>query len=144
MVLIAAVEGGGTTFKVAICRSEDGSIVQRFETDSGDDPTACLAACGAFLRRYRPLAALGIATFGPVGVKVEDPSTYGRILPSSPKAAWRNVDLVTPLRAACGGGGGVGVADSTTDDTDDPDPDTDDDSIDLDVVILCSSFGIYC
>ena len=118
MVLIAAVEGGGTTFKVAICRSEDGSIVQRFETDSGDDPTACLAACGAFLRRYRPLAALGIATFGPVGVKVEDPSTYGRILPSSPKAAWRNVDLVTPLRAACGGGGGVSVADSTTNDAD--------------------------
>ena len=106
MVLIAAVEGGGTSFKVAICRADDGSIVQRLQVDSsGDDPTACLDACCTFLRQFQPLAALGIATFGPVGVKVDDPTTYGRILSSSPKAAWRNVDVRTPLLAACRGNG---------------------------------------
>ena len=104
MVLIAAVEGGGTSFKVAICR-EDGTVIRRFQADSSNDdaPTTTLAACAAFLRTFAPIAALGIATFGPVGVKPNDAATYGRILPSSPKASWRNVDVLTPLRAACGG-----------------------------------------
>ena len=104
MVLIAAVEGGGTSFKVAICR-EDGTVIRRFQADSSNDdaPTTTLAACAAFLRTFAPVAALGIATFGPVGVKPNDAATCGRILPSSPKASWRNVDVLTPLRAACGG-----------------------------------------
>jgi fructokinase len=45
---------------------------------------------------------LGIATFGPVGLSRDDASTYGHILSTTPKAAWRNIDIVTPLQAACG------------------------------------------
>ena len=109
MVLIAAVECGGTSFKVAVCRP-DGTVVERFAADSSpDDPTRTLGECADFLRQFASsnIAALGIATFGPVGVREEEEEnseTYGRILQSSPKASWRGVDLLTPLRDACGHG----------------------------------------
>lgn len=46
--------------------------------------------------------ALGIATFGPVGLKQND-KYYGCILPGSPKAAWRTVNLLEPFAKACKG-----------------------------------------
>jgi fructokinase len=107
---VAAVEGGGTSFKVAIGRidsyHEPPTIVHRTQISSRQ-PSETLDACAAFLRQHKPThgyTALGIATFGPVGVKLEDPATYGRILPQSPKAEWRNVDFLTPLQTACQGG----------------------------------------
>ncbi|EED90841.1 fructokinase, partial [Thalassiosira pseudonana CCMP1335] len=45
--------------------------------------------------------AVGIATFGPAGVN-KDTANYGRILEGSPKREWRGVDLITPIRQACG------------------------------------------
>jgi fructokinase len=44
---------------------------------------------------------VGIATFGPAGVN-KDTANYGRILEGSPKREWRGVDLITPIRQACG------------------------------------------
>ena len=48
-----------------------------------------------------PYDALGICTFGPVGVNPLKPETYGKILPGSPKKEWRNVDILTPILDAC-------------------------------------------
>ena len=101
--VIAAVEGGGSSFKVAVCQvtGDDPVVLAREEVKtSSDNPAATLAECVAFLQKHKPAngyQALGLATFGPVGVRPDDPDTYGRILESSPKAAWRNMDLLTPL-----------------------------------------------
>jgi fructokinase len=124
-VIIAAVEGGGTSFRVAICRVHNDNnndnennntipeILHRIEIDSShDDPARTLQECVAFLERHKPSGvdnggyyALGLATFGPVGVDIHKTEMYGRILPTTPKESWRNVDILTPLKAACQGSG---------------------------------------
>jgi len=110
--LVAAVEGGGTSFVVAVARLRAGAadgapeILFRLEVDSShDQPHQTLEACVDFFLSHKPesgYAALGIAIFGPVGL---DPSrkTYGTILGSSPKQPWRNVDFLEPLSQACRG-----------------------------------------
>lgn len=97
---IAAVEGGGTSFEIAICDLQ-GHILDRKSIVSRNDPATTLTRCALFLGQHE-IVALGIAVFGPVGVKPQCDDTYGRILNSSPKLEWRNVDLLTPLREACG------------------------------------------
>jgi len=110
------VEGGGTSFRVAVCRLEnansDPEIIARDEFDSSHDhPKQTLAECVAFFQKHNPqnnnrtsgYDALGIATFGPVGVDENHPESYGHILASSPKAVWRDVDFLTPLKNACQG-----------------------------------------
>ena len=108
-VIIAAVEGGGTSFVVAVAELVGGSspkILFTSEVDSSHDkPLQTLEQCCIFFRQHKPkdgYHALGIATFGPVGL-VESRPTYGRILASSPKQSWRNVDFLTPLSDACRG-----------------------------------------
>lgn len=56
-------------------------------------------SCTAIVLGYD---ALGIASFGPIGLNEND-KHYGCILPGSPKAAWRNVNLVEPFVKACKG-----------------------------------------
>lgn len=108
-IFFAAVEGGGTSFVVAVAQQVDNCIpkvLHRYEVDSSHgNPSRTLSECVDILRKHKPeigYHALGIATFGPVGL---DPSctNYGRILDSSPKKAWRNVDFLTPLAKACRG-----------------------------------------
>jgi fructokinase len=114
-MIIAAVEGGGNTFKVAICRvavSEVSNsvilpdILYRTEVQTHhDDPNKTLDECCCFLTAHKPAKgyhALGVATFGPVGVHKSSKS-YGCILWTSPKAAWRGVNLLQPFRRACKG-----------------------------------------
>jgi fructokinase len=119
---IAAVEAGGTSFVVAICKVTSQSattlpqIVHRFEADSSrDSPKTTLEACTQFLEQHRPprgYHALGIASFGPLGVDESNSANYGKILASSPKKNWRNVDLSTPLKKACQGTSSTGTSTS--------------------------------
>ncbi|KAG7337870.1 ROK family protein [Nitzschia inconspicua] len=120
---IAAVEGGGTTFVVAVAQVKKGpsssstpstpSILHRQEIDSShDDPERTLEGCAAFFRQHKPVEgydALGIGMFGPVGL---NPSSkeYGSILGSSPKAAWRNVNFLRPLEEACRGSNPLSIS----------------------------------
>lgn len=113
---IVAVEGGGTSFRLAICElvkqdditsTPSPTIVARTEIDSShDNPQKTLLDCVEFLLAHKPLRgydALGLATFGPVGVLPHRRETYGHILPTTPKPAWRGVDLLSPLQKACQG-----------------------------------------
>jgi len=110
-VVLAAVEGGGTSFRVSICEVSSDSVVptilHRTQIDSShSDPHWTLDECSRFLYMHKPPAgyhALGLATFGPVGVHRSDDETYGCILNSSPKATWRGVNLLKPLAQACEG-----------------------------------------
>ena len=89
---------------------------------------AFLAKCRAEIvpggGRY---SAVGIATFGPAGVdpssrggRGRSGSSYGTILPGTPKKEWRGFDLLAPVAVACGipgggGGGGTGWVGFDTD-----------------------------
>jgi fructokinase len=77
--------------------------LHRDEFPSDADPHLCLRQCAAFFRTHTPpkgYRSLGVACFGPLGLH-PNTATYGRILQSSPKAIWRNVDILTPLIEAC-------------------------------------------
>ena len=110
---IVAAEGGGTSFRLAVCELPETAvssapiIVARAEIDSShDNPQKTLLECVEFLLTHKPAEgydALGLATFGPVGVVPHDKENFGRILPTTPKPAWKGVDLLTPLRNACQG-----------------------------------------
>jgi fructokinase len=109
-IRVAAVEGGGTSFVVAVAKLVPGDfpqILHQVAVDSSHDrPDQTLEECADFLKAHKPesgYAALGIAIFGPVGLDPAKTTTYGRILNSSPKRSWRNVDFLTPLSDACRG-----------------------------------------
>lgn len=50
-----------------------------------------------WLQEHKPFEGLGIASFGPIDPKVGS-KTYGFIT-GTPKVAWRNTDIVGPMRA---------------------------------------------
>jgi len=142
-MLIAAVEGGGTSFVVAVAEIDPPpsppppssskfvppKILHRHEVDSShDSPQRTLQECAEFFRKHNPCNnhtldadgnsgkgpsssqgtrkgydALGVASFGPVGLDPTNKATYGKILPSTPKQNWRNVDILKPLIEACKG-----------------------------------------
>lgn len=95
MGLLAGVEAGGTKFVCAVAASPS-DIVARAAIPT-TTPADTLAAAVDFLRREggSELVALGIASFGPL-----DASTG--LIADTPKAGWKDTDLVTPLQAALG------------------------------------------
>ena len=99
MTLFGGIEGGGTKF-VCVVASGPGDIraERRFPTTT---PEETIGQALAFFRESageEPLAALGIATFGPVDLNPASPR-YGYIT-STPKPFWANTDIVGPVRAA--------------------------------------------
>lgn len=108
-IIVAAVECGGTSFVVAVADLSAGTVnivISKEVLTSEDNPHQTLLECASFFEQNKPdggYHALGIASFGPVGVNDKKSATYGRILPTTPKAAWRNVNLIDPLSQACQG-----------------------------------------
>jgi fructokinase len=88
-----AVEAGGTKFVCAI-GDERGQILaqQRFPTT---DPISTLAAAQAFLqqgvRDFGALAAIGVASFGPV--ELDKNSARHGFIGLTPKAGWSGTDI---------------------------------------------------
>lgn len=95
MVVYACVEGGGTTFVVALARDDPTNIVEREEYPT-TTPQETIGKCVAWLRT-KQYDALGVATFGPVDLEPSSP-TYGYIT-STPKPGWQNVNVLGPLKA---------------------------------------------
>jgi|MDTA01.1.fsa_nt_gb fructokinase len=95
MTVIAAVEGGGTTFVVAIAELSDLSVIERAEFPT-TTPEETLGACAAWLKD-KEYAALGVACFGPVDLDKASKS-YGHIT-TTPKPGWQHTDVLAPLRA---------------------------------------------
>jgi fructokinase len=96
MVLIAAVEGGGTSWVAAVFRKDDdGSleIIERSEVAT-ETPGITLTRIREFLGAHK-FHSIGIASFGPVDCKISSP-TYGYIT-STPKPGWRDTDVLRLL-----------------------------------------------
>lgn len=91
--LYGLVEAGGTKFVLGVARGPDEIVAEtRIPTTSSAET---IAAMCDWLAGHGPLAAVGVATFGPVEVDPAAPQ-WGRIL-ATPKSGWSNTDLAGPL-----------------------------------------------
>jgi fructokinase len=90
----AGVEGGGTTWVVAIAEGTPDRVVSRqaFPTRSPEETLPRIASWLAAAHAESPFHALGVATFGPVDLDKQSP-TYGYIT-HSPKPGWEAVDVL--------------------------------------------------
>ena len=93
--ILAAVEGGGTTFVVALARGTATNLLERAEFPT-TPPAETLGRCCAWLAA-RKYDALGVACFGPLDLQPES-ATYGFIT-TTPKPGWQYTDILGPLRA---------------------------------------------
>ena len=83
------VEGGGTKFVCAVGTSpDDVREVARFDTTT---PAETLGRVVEFFRGHGDVAAVGIASFGPVDPDPASP-TYGHIT-TTPKPGWAHTDV---------------------------------------------------
>jgi fructokinase len=100
--VFGAVEGGGTKFVCAVGTSP-AEILDCISVPT-TEPAATMAGCLAFFRqaqdRHGPLRALGIACFGPLGLRRSSPG-YGRLL-DTPKRGWSGAAIVDPLSSGLG------------------------------------------
>lgn len=99
--VFGAVEGGGTKFVCLLGTGPDHVVDEtRFPTTTPDET---LGRVIEFFQRPREgirLAALGVASFGPIDLDPSSP-TYGYVT-STPKEHWPQTDVVGVLRAALG------------------------------------------
>lgn len=96
MPRVAGVEGGGTTFVVAVGEGEPLKIVERAEFPTRVPASETLDEVKAWLAK-RDYDALGVAMFGPVDLDIQSP-TWGFVT-TTPKAGWQNTDIMGPLLA---------------------------------------------
>lgn len=95
--LLGGIETGGTKTVCAAARTGNEIIAEtRIATST---PDATLGAARRFFEsvivQHGDLAAIGIASFGPVDLRSASP-TFGRLL-GTPKPGWAAADLVTPF-----------------------------------------------
>ncbi len=96
--LLGGVELGGTKC-VGLIGTGPSDIRAQATVETGGDPARTLERIGAFFQSWRvehgPIAALGIASFGPVDLDRCSP-TYGYIT-STTKPGWSDTDIASPL-----------------------------------------------
>lgn len=96
--LVGAVEAGGTKFRAAIVNDELAVVDQmRVSTTT---PAETLGAVREFFASRPAIAALGIASFGPLVVDRQSPA-YGSVAPT-PKPGWAGTRVLDHLRDATG------------------------------------------
>lgn len=93
MSVYAAVEGGGTSWVVALVSEKPDNIIEKMSVVT-ETPEITLGAIRAWLNTKK-FTALGVASFGPVDCKIGSP-TYGFIT-STPKPNWANTDVLRLL-----------------------------------------------
>jgi fructokinase len=99
-MIVGGIEAGGTKFVCLVATTEAGVIAETRLPTRG--PAETVADAVAFLRAQDaaagPLDAIGIAAFGPLELRPDEPG-FGRVL-STPKPCWSHADLVGPFRTA--------------------------------------------
>ncbi len=96
--LLGAIEAGGTKFRVAVVDA-DMAVVDSVQVPT-TDPNTTLMAVAEFLGRAQPVAALGVASFGPLDLDPDSPG-YGSIA-DTPKPGWSGAPILSRLWEALG------------------------------------------
>ena len=91
--LVGAVEAGGTKFRCAVVSSDLKIVDSRYVLTT--DPDTTLATVAEFFGRSKPVAALGVASFGPVDLDPDSPG-YGSIR-DTPKPGWSGAPILGRL-----------------------------------------------
>jgi len=94
--LYGGIEAGGTKFVCAVGTNPDDLIETRFATTT---PEKTISQAAAFFKKYhskKPLATVGIGSFGPINLHPDSPS-FGYIT-STPKENWAETDIVGMLK----------------------------------------------
>jgi len=104
--IFGAIEAGGTKFICAIGNGPGDGIRERVQFPTGDDPEPLMREVVAWFseqeKRHCQLAAIGVASFGPV--KLDETSPTHGFITTTPKPGWQNADILGPLRRAFPGG----------------------------------------
>ncbi|MFB9769056.1 ROK family protein [Lactiplantibacillus modestisalitolerans] len=95
MKKLGSIEAGGTKFVLAVGSDRFELITKKRIPTTTPDET--LAACIDFFKE-NPVDAIGLGSFGPIGIK-HGTKEYGHIL-ATPKPGWANTDIVGILTAA--------------------------------------------
>ncbi len=97
--IYAAIEAGGTKFVCGLGSGPEDLETTQFPTTT---PAETIARALEFFSSCArgPIAAAGIASFGPVELHRDSPG-WGRIT-TTPKAGWRDADLAGPVGMALG------------------------------------------
>lgn len=99
--LFGGIEGGGTKFVCMVATDPQNIIDEvRFPTTT---PAETIEQAVAFFEKYagtNDLAAIGMASFGPVDLDPASP-TYGSVT-TTPKPGWAFTDTISRLRQAIG------------------------------------------
>jgi fructokinase len=103
LTLIGGIDAGGTSFKCGLATGE-GRLAASRRTPT-TSPSETVANCAAFFleaarERGAGIAALGIASFGPIDVDAAS-STYGTML-NTPKPGWAGANLVETFARSLG------------------------------------------
>jgi fructokinase len=96
MTRLAGVELGGTKAIIVLGRGTEIEERVRIEVTDADSTLGRIAEQLAAWRREAPIGALGIASFGPVGVTPGRPD-YGCVFETTPKPGWAGANLLEAL-----------------------------------------------
>ncbi|RLC98453.1 MAG: fructokinase [Chloroflexi bacterium] len=98
MPLWGGIEAGGTKFVCAVGNGPDDLRAEaRFPTTT---PAETIGRAVEFFRQQEPLAAVGIASFGPVDPNPGSP-TFGYIT-TAPKPGWANINFAGAIKESLG------------------------------------------
>lgn len=101
MRIFGGIEAGGTKFVCATGSGPDDIRAEiRFPTTTPDETIAKAVAFFKEQSAHGPLAAIGIASFGPVDPNPASP-TFGHIT-TTPKPGWANTDLAGQIARSLG------------------------------------------
>jgi fructokinase len=101
MPLFGGIEAGGTKFVCAVGSGpRDVRATTRFPTTSPEETIGQAIAFFEEQSRQKPLAAIGIASFGPVDPNPDSP-TFGYIT-TTPKAGWAHTEFAGRIERALG------------------------------------------
>ena len=95
---LGAVEAGGTKFRCAAVSRDLRIVDSRYVLAA--DPDTTLSTVAEFFERFEPVAALGVASFGPVDLDPDSPA-YGSIR-NTPKPGWSGTPILDRLSQALG------------------------------------------
>lgn len=95
MPRLIAIEGGGTSWTVAIAENKPDNLVSVKNFLTTPQPEQVLSEIRDWLRQSQPFDAIGIACFGPLDANPRS-KTYGFIT-STPKPGWTNTDVLLHL-----------------------------------------------
>ena len=101
MTLYGGIEAGGTKFVCAVGSGPDEILAEiRISTESPDATLGCVIDFFKQQQKKHEIAAIGVASFGPVDPDPESP-TFGYIT-NTPKPGWAHTPVVPLLQRAFG------------------------------------------